>query len=56
MDEQGGSRLSNGAKCTRCQRAPRDDGDFVSWEQLDEGEVCPGCLTMLETQARRTAE
>jgi len=55
MDEQG-STLSNQAKCARCRRSPRDDVDFVDWEQIDDAEVCPGCLTMLEVQARRTAE
>jgi hypothetical protein len=37
-------------------RAPRDDADFVEWEKVDDGEVCPGCLTLLETHERRAAE
>jgi hypothetical protein len=45
-----GSGLSNHVGCARCRRAPRDDADFVEWEQLDDGEVCPGCLTMLEVE------
>jgi hypothetical protein len=47
------SNLSHQMRCSRCQRAPRDDDDYVGWEALDEGAVCPGCLTMLETEARR---
>ena len=48
-----GSNLSNRVRCSRCLRAPRDDADFVGWEALDEGVVCPGCLTLLETDAHR---
>jgi hypothetical protein len=55
MDEQS-SRLSKHVNCARCRRAPLDDSDFVDWETLDEGEVCPGCLTMLEEHARRAAK
>ncbi|HST19159.1 MAG TPA: hypothetical protein VLK36_16050 [Gaiellaceae bacterium] len=47
------SNLSNQVRCPRCRRPPRDDADYVDWEVLDEGAVCPGCLTMLETEARR---
>jgi hypothetical protein len=36
--------------CARCRRAPRDDADFVEWEELDDGKVCRGCLTMLEVE------
>jgi len=51
--DQETSDLSNRVKCPRCQRAPNDDADYVAWEALDEGAVCPGCLTMLEMEARR---
>lgn len=54
--EDEGSRLSKQVTCARCRRAPRDDSDFVEWEKLEDGEVCPGCLTMLEAQASRAAE
>lgn len=47
------SNLSNQVRCSRCRRAPRDDADYVGWEVLEEGAVCPGCLTMLETEVRR---
>ena len=50
-----GSNLSNQVRCPRCARAPRDDADYVAWEILDEGAVCPGCLTMLEMEARRAS-
>jgi hypothetical protein len=50
------SNLSNLVRCSRCRRAPRNDTDFVEWENLDEGAVCPGCLTMLEVEARRAGE
>lgn len=49
------SNLSNQVRCRRCIRAPRDDADFVGWATLDEGAVCPGCLTMLELEARRAS-
>ena len=47
------AKFANEPKCSRCQRPARDDGDYGDWEALDEGVVCPGCLTMLETHARR---
>jgi hypothetical protein len=50
-----GPNLSNQERCSRCQRAPRDDEDYLAWEALDEGAVCPGCLTMLEIEARRAS-
>jgi hypothetical protein len=49
------SNLSNQVRCSRCQRAPRDEVDYVAWEALDGGAVCPGCLTMLEMEARRAS-
>ena len=61
MTDEGGaveperSNLSDQVRCPRCVRAPRDDADFVEWEVLDEGAVCPGCLTMLEVKARRAS-
>jgi hypothetical protein len=48
--------LSSRVTCTRCLREPRDDADYVTWQALDEGTVCPGCLTMLESEASRTSE
>lgn len=53
--DPGSSNLSNQVTCSRCQRVPRDDADYVVWEALEEGPVCPGCLTMLELEARRTS-
>ncbi len=50
------SNLSNQVRCSRCRRSPRDDADYIGWEALDEGAVCPGCLTMLEVEARRASE
>lgn len=50
------SNLSNQVRCSRCRRAPRDDADYVAWEALDDGTVCPGCLTMLEEGARSASE
>ena len=49
------SNPSNQASCSRCRRTPRDDADYVAWAALDEGTVCPGCLTMLEVEARRAS-
>jgi len=49
------SKLSNQVRCSRCQRAPRNDLDYVDWEALDDAPVCPGCLTMLEVEARRAS-
>jgi hypothetical protein len=51
-----GSNLSSQARCSRCRREPHDDTDYVTWHALDEGAVCPGCLMMLETEARRASE
>jgi len=50
------SNLSHQVRCSRCQRAPRDDADYVNWQSLDEGVVCPGCLTMLEEEAQRAGD
>lgn len=47
------SDLSSQVQCARCRRSPRDDADYVSWCALDDGSVCPGCLTMLETETHR---
>lgn len=61
MTDKGGSvdpessNLSHQVRCPRCVRAPRDDADYVDWAALDEGAVCPGCLTMLEMEARRAS-
>jgi hypothetical protein len=55
MTGDGGSNLSNQVRCSRCIRAPRDDADYVDWAAFDEGAVCPGCLTMLELEARRAS-
>lgn len=49
------SNFSNQVRCTRCVRTPGDDADYTEWEALDEGAVCPGCLTMLEMEARRAS-
>jgi hypothetical protein len=40
--------------CARCVRAARDADDFATWTSFDDGdEICPGCLTLAETAARR---
>lgn len=49
------SSLSHQIRCSRCRRALRDDVDYVGCEAFDEGAVCPGCLTMLEVEARRAS-
>ena len=56
MDFSQGSNLSRQLRCSRCRRAPGDDADYVTWRALTEGAVCPGCLTLLETDAARTTE
>jgi hypothetical protein len=35
--------------CSRCARSARDSDDRTSWVTIDDEEVCPGCLTLLET-------
>jgi hypothetical protein len=50
------SNLSSQVQCSRCRREPRNDEDYVTWQALDEGAVCPGCLTMLETEAHGTRD
>jgi hypothetical protein len=50
------SNLSSQVKCSRWRHEPCDDADYVTWHALDEGGVCPGCLTLLETEwAGRTS-
>ena len=53
MDSQS-SNLSSQVRCSRCRREPRDDADYVTWEALEEGTVCPGCLTLTEAEAARS--
>src|SRR5581483_5828291 len=50
------SSLSSQVRCSRCRREPRNDADYVTWHALDEGAVCPGCLTMLEAEAHRAGD
>jgi hypothetical protein len=45
--------LSKTAACARCRRAPRDEDDLAAWELIEDDFVCPGCLTLLETDAHR---
>ena len=56
MTEEHTQDDSSQVLCARCRRVPRDGSDLILWEPLAEGDVCPGCLTMLEADARRTAE
>jgi hypothetical protein len=35
--------------CSRCARSARDPDDRSTWVTIDDEEVCPGCLTLLET-------
>jgi hypothetical protein len=42
--------------CARCARQPRDPDDRASWATIDDAEVCPGCLTLTESEAHRAAE
>jgi len=35
--------------CSRCARFERDADDRTTWVTIDDEEVCPGCLTLLET-------
>jgi hypothetical protein len=42
--------------CARCARPPRDPDDRSAWAMVDEGEVCPGCLTLTEVEARKGLE
>jgi hypothetical protein len=35
--------------CSRCARSARDAEDGTAWVTIDDEEVCPGCLTLLET-------
>lgn len=55
MDPQS-SNLSRQVRCQRCRREPRDDADYVTWQALDDGTVCPGCLTLLEVDESRARE
>ena len=42
--------------CERCARLPRDPDDRASWTTIDAAEVCPGCLTLTESDALRGAD
>jgi hypothetical protein len=35
--------------CARCARSARDSDDRSNWVTIEDEEVCPGCLTLLET-------
>jgi len=35
--------------CARCARSARDADDRSTWVTIEDEEVCPGCLTLLET-------
>jgi hypothetical protein len=35
--------------CARCARSSRDAEDRSTWVTIEDEEVCPGCLTLLET-------
>jgi hypothetical protein len=35
--------------CARCARSARDAEDRSTWVTIEDEEVCPGCLTLLET-------
>jgi hypothetical protein len=35
--------------CSRCARSARDADDLTTWVTIEDEEVCPGCLTLLET-------
>jgi hypothetical protein len=50
------SNLARQVRCSRCQREPRDDADYVTWHALEDGTACPGCLTMLEAAEHRVHE
>ena len=54
--ESQSSNLSSQVRCSRCLREPRNDADYVTWSALDEGAVCPGCLTLLETETARAGQ
>ena len=42
--------------CERCARPPRDPDDRASWAKIDAADVCPGCLTLAESDALRRTE
>jgi hypothetical protein len=40
---------STAESCSRCARFARDSDDRSTWVTIEDEEVCPGCLTLLET-------
>jgi hypothetical protein len=40
-------------RCARCTRAPRDADDRTAWVVIDDETVCPGCLTMSDSERLR---
>jgi hypothetical protein len=37
-------------QCARCTRASRDADDELAWVIIDDDTVCPGCLTMSDSE------
>jgi hypothetical protein len=41
------------ARCSRCARSPRSAEDRLAWATIDDADVCPGCLTLVDTERIR---
>jgi hypothetical protein len=39
--------------CARCARTPRDTDDRLTWITIDDEDVCPGCLSLNDTERLR---
>lgn len=42
--------------CARCARCARDADDRATWATIEDESVCPGCLTLMESEAHRSAD
>jgi hypothetical protein len=46
-------RAADPARCARCARSPRSVEDRAAWATIDDAEVCPGCLTLADSEQIR---
>jgi hypothetical protein len=52
----GGANEQGWDVCGRCARPPRDEDDRVAWITIEDTEICPGCLTLSEAAALKSAD
>jgi hypothetical protein len=53
MDEAQPDAAAAPLRCARCVRTPRDADDRLAWVTIDDHTVCPGCLTLSDSERLR---